>query len=149
MTASVIPADRDEFGRWCEAEGIHTVVAGAGDTHGIWRGKRLPVADFLDRLGRGIPFSDVILVLTHSEDSDEGQEFVEPPGGAAYPLYFPRKEHGFPDIFAVPDLSTAFQQAALEYVNDRSTLEDLLAGLQKTQRGAGSSPGAKLACAQP
>ena len=25
----------------------------------------------------------------------------------------------------------------------------LLAGLQKTQRGAGSSPGAKLACAQP
>jgi glutamine synthetase len=107
VTAPVIPADRDEFGRWCEAEGIHTVVAGAGDTHGIWRGKRLPVADFLDRLGRGIPFSDVILVLTHSEDTDEGQEFVEPPGGAAYPLYFPRKEHGFPDIFAVPDLSTA------------------------------------------
>ncbi|HEU5384371.1 MAG TPA: ABC transporter substrate-binding protein [Streptosporangiaceae bacterium] len=49
----------------------------------------------------------------------------------------------------VPDLSTAFQQAALEYINDRSTLPDLLAGLQKTQRGAGSSPGAKLACAQP
>jgi alpha-glucoside transport system substrate-binding protein len=49
----------------------------------------------------------------------------------------------------VPDMSTAFQQAALEYINDRSTLKDLLAGLQKTQRGAGSSPGAKLACAQP
>lgn len=49
----------------------------------------------------------------------------------------------------VPDLSTAFQQAALEYINDRRTLADLLAGLQKTQRGAGSSPGAKLACAQP
>ncbi|HET9975687.1 MAG TPA: ABC transporter substrate-binding protein [Streptosporangiaceae bacterium] len=49
----------------------------------------------------------------------------------------------------VPDMSTAFQQAALEYINDRSTLRDLLAGLQKTQRGAGSSPGAKLACAQP
>jgi hypothetical protein len=27
------------------------VVAGASDTHGIWRGKRLPVADFLARLG--------------------------------------------------------------------------------------------------
>jgi len=100
----VIPAD---FGPWCEAEGIHTVVAGAGDTHGIWRGKRLPPAEFLARLGRGIPFSDVVLVLTHSEDTDEGQELVEPPGGAAYPLYFPRKEQGFPDIFVRPDLGTA------------------------------------------
>jgi hypothetical protein len=49
----------------------------------------------------------------------------------------------------VPDMSTAFQQAALRYINDRGTLPALLAGLQKTQRGAGSSPGAKLACAQP
>jgi alpha-glucoside transport system substrate-binding protein len=49
----------------------------------------------------------------------------------------------------VPDVSTAFQQAALEYINKRSILKDLLAGLQKTQRGAGSSPVAKLACAQP
>ncbi len=49
----------------------------------------------------------------------------------------------------VPDMSTAFQQAALRYINNRSTLRTLLDGLQKTQRGAGSSPGAKLACAQP
>ena len=49
----------------------------------------------------------------------------------------------------VPDMSTAFEQAALDYINDRGTLPALLAGLQKTQRGAGSSPGAKLACAQP
>jgi hypothetical protein len=28
-----------DFARWCESEGIDTVVAGAGDTHGIWRGK--------------------------------------------------------------------------------------------------------------
>jgi glutamine synthetase len=102
-----ILASRDDFARWCESEGIHTVVAGASDTHGIWRGKRLPVADFLARLGPGIPFSDVILVLTHSEDTDEGQELVEPPGGDAYPLYFPRKEQGFPDIFVRPDLGTA------------------------------------------
>jgi glutamine synthetase len=107
VTAPDIPADVAGFARWCEAEGIHTVVAGAGDMHGIWRGKRLPVADFLAKLGRGVPFSDVVLVITHSEDTDEGQELVEPPGGAAYPLYFPRKEQGFPDIFAVPDLSTA------------------------------------------
>jgi glutamine synthetase len=96
-----------DFARWCESEGIDTVVAGAGDVHGIWRGKRLPLADFMGRISRGIAFSDVVLVLTHSEDTDEGQELVEPPGGAAYPLYFPRKEQGFPDIFMVPDLGTA------------------------------------------
>lgn len=105
--ASAIPDSPDGFARWCEAEGIHTVVTGASDMHGIWRGKRLPVADFLAKLERGIPFSDVVLVITHSEDTDEGQELVEPPGGEAYPLYFPRKEQGFPDIFAVPDLATA------------------------------------------
>ena len=49
----------------------------------------------------------------------------------------------------VPDVSAAFEQAALEYINDRSTLPALLAGLQKTQRGAGSSPVAERVCAQP
>jgi glutamine synthetase len=102
-----IPASRAGFARWCETEGVHTVVSGAGDIHGIWRGKRFPVADFLARLDHGIPFSDVVLVITHSEDTDEGQELVEPPGGEAYPLYFPRKEQGFPDIFVQPDLGTA------------------------------------------
>jgi glutamine synthetase len=102
-----IPSSRDDFARWCEFEGIDTVISGAGDTHGIWRGKRLPVANFLAKIDHGIPFSDVVLVLTHSEDTDEGQELVEPPGGQAYPLYFPRKEEGFPDIFARPDLTTA------------------------------------------
>ncbi len=102
-----IPSSRAGFARWCETEGVHTVVSGAGDIHGIWRGKRFPVADFLARLDHGIPFSDVVLVITHSEDTDEGQELVEPPGGAAYPLYFPRKEQGFPDIFVQPDLGTA------------------------------------------
>ncbi len=107
MSVPEIPSSRDDFARWCESEGIDTVISGAGDTHGIWRGKRLPVAEFLAKIDHGIPFSDVVLVLTHSEDTDEGQELVEPPGGQAYPLYFPRKEEGFPDIFARPDLTTA------------------------------------------
>ncbi|HCU95984.1 MAG TPA: glutamine synthetase [Actinobacteria bacterium] len=107
MNTPEIPGSRDRFARWCEAEGIRTVIAGAADVHGIWRGKRLPLADFLTRIERGVPFSDVVLVITHSEDTDEGQELVEPPGGEAYPLYFPRKEQGFPDIFALPDLATA------------------------------------------
>jgi glutamine synthetase len=101
------PVSRADFARWCETEGVHTVVCGGGDTHGIWRGKRFPVADFLGKTGHGIPFSDVLLVITHSEDTDKGQELVEPPGGAAYPLYFPRKEQGFPDIFVRPDLDSA------------------------------------------
>jgi glutamine synthetase len=107
VSTPVTALGRDDFARWCETEGIHTVIAGASDTHGIWRGKRLPVADFLAKIDHGVPFSDVALVITHSEDTDAGQEFVEPPGGAAYPLYFPRKEQGFPDIFARPDLATA------------------------------------------
>ncbi len=107
MSPSEIPVDRNGFARWCEAEAVHTIVTGASDTHGIWRGKRLPLEEFLARLDRGIPFSDVALVITHSEETDEGQELVEPPGGDAYPLYFPRKERGFPDIFAMPDLATA------------------------------------------
>ena len=107
MRSDEIPAGRAGFARWCEQQGVHTVVCGASDTHGIWRGKRFPVAEFLARLDHGIPFSDVVLVITHSEDTDEGQELVEPPGGAGYPLYFPRKEQGFPDIFVRPDLGTA------------------------------------------
>ncbi len=107
MSAPGAASGHADFARWCEAEGIHTVIAGAADVHGIWRGKRLPVEEFLAKIDHGVPFSDVVLVLTHSEDTDEGQELVEPPGGEAYPLYFPRKEQGFPDIFARPDLGTA------------------------------------------
>ena len=95
MSTSGIPASRDGFARWCEAEGIHTVVAGAADTHGIWRGKRLGVADFLAKIDHGIPFSDVVLVLTHSEDTDEGQELVEPPDGAAYRCISPARSTAF------------------------------------------------------
>jgi glutamine synthetase len=107
MTAPPIPASPDGFARWCETAGIHTVIAGAADTHGIWRGKRLPLADFLVKARPGIPVSDAVLVLTHAEPAVGQEELVEPPGGSAYPGYFPRKEQGFPDIFLRPDLGTA------------------------------------------
>ncbi|HLN07086.1 MAG TPA: glutamine synthetase family protein [Acidimicrobiales bacterium] len=107
MSLPIATNDRVEFARWCEAEDIRTVVSGAADLHGVWRGKRLPVEEFLAHLDHGVPFSDVLLVITHAEDADDGQELVEPPGGAAYPYYFPRKEQGFPDILVVPDLSSA------------------------------------------
>ena len=62
----------DDFARWCETEGIHTVITGAADTHGIWRGKRLSVRAFLDLAERGVPFSDVVLVIT--PDGSDGDE---------------------------------------------------------------------------
>jgi hypothetical protein len=44
---------------------------------------------------------------TKGADCEHAGELVEPAGGAAYPLYFPRKEQGFPDIFVRPDRGTA------------------------------------------
>jgi alpha-glucoside transport system substrate-binding protein len=51
-----------------------------------------------------------------------------------------------------PDVSAAFSQAVLDYVYDvydPRSLTNLLNGLSKTQRAAGSSQAAKLACANP
>jgi alpha-glucoside transport system substrate-binding protein len=48
-----------------------------------------------------------------------------------------------------PDMSAAFEQAALDYVDDPGSLTSLLKGLQQTQQAVGSSPDAKLACASP
>ena len=45
-----------------------------------------------------------------------------------------------------PDVSTAFSQAVLEYVNNRDSLDELLRGLQRTQQRAGPSPVWNLAC---
>lgn len=45
-----------------------------------------------------------------------------------------------------PDVSAAFSQAALEYINDHDALQRLLGGLQKTESGAGPSPLADRAC---
>jgi alpha-glucoside transport system substrate-binding protein len=46
----------------------------------------------------------------------------------------------------VSDVSAAFSQAALDYVNNRHSLGDLLRSLQQTQQGADSSPVWNLAC---
>lgn len=49
----------------------------------------------------------------------------------------------------LPDVSVAFSQAVLDYVNDHNSLATLLRGLQQTQRGTGQSPVASRACARP
>jgi hypothetical protein len=51
----------------------------------------------------------------------------------------------------VPDMSAAFSQAVLDYVNDpaKENLTSLLNGLEKTEQGAGPSPVWNRACATP
>lgn len=49
----------------------------------------------------------------------------------------------------LPDMTTAFEQAILDYVNNQATLPDLLKGLQKTQDEVQASPLATHACTKP
>ena len=78
--------------------GVETVILAGADTHGIMRGKRLPIAE-LDRAAQhGIALCDVIWALPVDE-----LEPVQPPAG--HDGWFPRA--GYPDVLAVPDLETA------------------------------------------
>ena len=78
--------------------GVETVILAGADTHGIMRGKRVPIGE-LDRAAeRGITLSDVIWALPVDE-----VEPVEPPPG--HDGWFPRA--GYPDMLAMPDLETA------------------------------------------
>lgn len=105
--------------------------------------------------------------------SDEAQAlWVRQPGGhaisadlavrpAAYPSQVQRRIAGLLQPAAgtelcfaagdmmLPDVSAAFSQAVLDYLNDHGSLPRLLTGLQQTQRGVGSSLVAKRACARP
>lgn len=99
--SSPIPADRDEFERWCATTGITVVVVGTSDTNGAWIGKRMPIANFLSAYDHhGVAFCDVFWVITR-----DGLEPIEPTEGLQ--SYFPTKANGYPDIFFRADLSTA------------------------------------------
>jgi glutamine synthetase len=78
--------------------GVDTVILAGADTHGIMRGKRIPIAE-LDRAAEhGVALCEVIWALPIDE-----HEPVQPPSEHAG--YFPRP--GYPDMRAVPDLETA------------------------------------------
>jgi glutamine synthetase len=78
--------------------GVETVILAGVDTHGIMRGKRVPIAE-LDRVAeRGVALCDVVWALPVDE-----HEPVQPP--PEHDGYFPRP--GYPDMRAVPDLETA------------------------------------------
>jgi glutamine synthetase len=78
--------------------GVETVILAGADTHGIMRGKRVPIAE-LDRAAEhGIALSEVVWALPMDE-----LEPVHPPAG--HDGWFPRD--GYPDMLAMPDLETA------------------------------------------
>ena len=78
--------------------GVETVILAGADTHGIMRGKRLPIAELPRAAEHGVTLSEVIWALP----VDEREPVRRPPGHAGY---FPRD--GYPDMRAVPDLETA------------------------------------------
>lgn len=74
----------------CERHGIHTVECMFADTWGIPRGKRIPTAQFLKAEGFGI--ANVAFTW-------DMQCFI-------FPTDFVNDATGYPDMHAVPDLST-------------------------------------------
>ena len=81
-------------------EGIRTVIIGGSDTHGVMRGKRVPIQQLAFLLEHGMALCDVFWVL-HIDDSDR---VLRPEGHVGY---FPNEAQGYPDIVAVPDVGTA------------------------------------------
>lgn len=99
MTDDLSPDALDLLHR-AEADGVRTVVIGGSDTHGVMRGKRLPVSQLRGVLEHGMPLCDVFWVM-HVDESD----LVPRPEG--HVGYFPTEKQGYPDITGVLDLSTA------------------------------------------
>jgi glutamine synthetase len=80
-------------------QGIETVVLAGADTHGVLRGKRVPISQLARLLAHGVALCDVFWVL-HIDESD----LVARPEG--HRGYFPTERNGYPDILGVPDTST-------------------------------------------
>lgn len=82
------------------ADGVRTVIVGGADTHGVMRGKRIPIDQMSNVLAHGMPLCDVFWVM-HIDESD----LVPRPDD--HVGYFPTEKLGYPDIVAIPDLATA------------------------------------------
>ncbi len=79
--------------------GVQTVIIGGADTHGIMRGKRVPIERLAHVLEHGMAICDVFWVAHIDESS-----LVPRP--ADHTGYFPTERNGYPDITAAPDLAT-------------------------------------------
>jgi glutamine synthetase len=84
--------------RLLRRRGVETVILAGADTHGIMRGKRVPIAELDRAVEHGVALCEVIWALP----VDEVEPVRRPP---AHTGYFPRD--GYPDMLAVPDLATA------------------------------------------
>ena len=93
------PAATDVLRRLQDA-GVRTVVVGGSDTHGVMRGKRVPIGQLPHLLEHGMALCDVFWVL-HIDDSDRVLRPADHRG------YFPNEAQGYPDIVAAADLATA------------------------------------------
>lgn len=83
-------SDLERVRELCERHGIHTVECMFADTWGIPRGKRIPTKQFLG--GGGFAMANVTFTW-------DMQCFI-------FPTDFVNDTHGYPDLHAVPDLST-------------------------------------------
>jgi len=96
-------------------EGVRTVVVAGSDTHGVMRGKRIPVEHVPGILEHGMPLCDVFWVM----HVDESALVPRPEGHTGY---FPTEAQGYPDILAVVDPATArtvpWQEGALLVLGD-------------------------------
>jgi glutamine synthetase len=90
----------EELGRWLAERDVETVITAGVDTHGILRGKRLPVDRLAAALHHGVALSDVLWVLDPPEEA-----LVERP--ADHDGYFPTTANGYPDVFLRPEPATA------------------------------------------
>jgi glutamine synthetase len=93
-----LPTLAHERLRLLRRRGIETVIVAGADTHGIMRGKRVPIAELDRAVESGIALCEVIWALP----VDEREPVAAPAGHAGY---FPRD--GYPDMLALPDLETA------------------------------------------
>jgi glutamine synthetase len=91
------PDDGGALARELRQRGVETVILAGADTHGIMRGKRIPIAELARAVEHGVGLCEVIWALPVDE-----VEPVQPP--PEHPGYFPRA--GYPDMLAVPDLET-------------------------------------------
>ena len=97
--APVDPCGQTALSPTCASRGIDTVILGGADTHGIMRGKRVPIGQLATLLEHGMPMCDVFWVINVDES-----ELVPRPAG--HSGYFPTERNGYPDILAIPDLAT-------------------------------------------
>jgi glutamine synthetase len=93
MTADSVVADLRE-------RAIDTVILAGCDTHGVMRGKRVPIDQLERLLAHGMAMCDVFWVM----HIDETELVTRPDDHVGY---FPTERNGYPDILAVPDLETA------------------------------------------